>query len=47
MIRHDAPGVEIVAVAVEMEERVFQVFSDFRMAEGTAAHAGIEPLFDF
>jgi len=47
MVWHDAPGEELITLAVEVQEGVAGLLRQFRVAQGAAAHAGIEPLFDF
>ena len=47
MVRHDAPCDESIALTVEILERMPHLLGQFRVAQGAAAHAGIEPLFDF
>ncbi len=47
MVWHDAPGEESITLAVKVLERVAHLLRQFRVAEGAATHAGIEPLFDF
>ena len=47
MVRHDALGEESITLAVEVQEGVSHLLRHFRVAEGAAPHAGIEPLFDF
>jgi hypothetical protein len=45
MVRHHAPGPELVALAVEEEERVFAEFSDARIAQMTGPDAPVEIAF--
>lgn len=47
MVRHDAPREKSIALAVEVLECIAHLLRQFRVAQGAAAHAGIEPLFDF
>ena len=47
MVRHDAPRDESITLAVEVLQCVAHLLRQFRVAQGAAAHAGIEPLFDF
>jgi hypothetical protein len=47
MVRHDAPSDELVALTVEILERMPHLLGQFRVVQGATAHAGIELLFDF
>jgi hypothetical protein len=47
MVRHDAPRQELITLAVEVLQCVAHLLRQFRVAQGAATHAGIEPLFDF
>ena len=47
MVWHDAPRVDLITLAVEVQEGVSHLLRQFRVAQGAAPHAGIEPLYDF
>lgn len=47
MVWHDAPREESITLAVKVQEGVVHLLRHFRVAQGAATHAGIEPLFDF
>ena len=47
MVGHDAPRVQVVALAVEMEKGVQDVAGDLGMAQRATPQAGIQPGFDF
>ncbi len=47
MVWHDAPSEELITRAVEVQECVAHLLRQFRVAQGAATHAGIEPVFDF
>jgi len=47
MVRHDAPRDESITLVVKVLERMAHLLRQFRVAQGAASHAGIEPLFDF
>jgi hypothetical protein len=46
MIGHDTPGMEMVSLAMEIQERILDILRNIRVRERTAAHAGIKPLLD-
>lgn len=46
MIGHDAPRMQIVALPMEMQERILHMPGDVRMPKGTTAHTCIQPCLD-
>ncbi len=46
VIGHDAPGMEMVALAMEIEERILDILRNIRVRQRTAAHAGVKPRLD-
>lgn len=46
VVGHDAPRVQVIALAVKMEEGVLDVAGDLGMAQRARPHAGVQPTLD-